>query len=1067
MDLRNIHQEHAVQRNQKVKSVYFIRSADNRPYILVTVLAGSTEFQPLMGDADEVVQALSEGFKNKPIKKGELDGALDDDLSIEGPIVVNRETRKTIASFLEEANIPQYQSGTKPPVVTGKTLVFDVSDIRLDAINASDRKNAVEYKALAFIADQTKTTFNYEVKRVRATWDPTLSIPGTNRRGGWRCPVGTRYGGQITDRFGRNCGWGVARRIANAITNIGERMENLDDNRRGRRVNRRNERMMNRLRRDGQGGRVERGLRNIADRLEGEEGGERPANFVERLREDRRLEMERRRRRRGELIDDEVGLGGQPRGDGSLNLPGGGGRGVRTPGEDAPRQRRPRLRESERRRMEREIQEPGAERTPEGGARPQRRRRGQAVPVTEQTNIGDAPRRNESFSAYTNRKYQEYADRIAKIRQEGGDAGLLTRDEWYSINRGNLREAWSRANGGRVPREPRQPQQDRQPRPRAPRNRRVNASDAQAQGSANRRPRPDDQPVPQQRPTARPVQRASSRELENELARNKRRLIEAIPDDATPEQRRLYEEYVNRQTIVRNVGRPDQLPMFLTFDGWKQNYRPANENARIVPDVPAPLESEPDARSDRNVFNQFGENGLPESAYWRAPDYAGDDKAELERRFGRYYDNNNQRNDRGGLVNRRIAEGGGRPARRRQGQARQRRPRQQEQQQPAAPQPPQPPAPRREPPQPPAPRPAAPPRRQTPMDTPTAKQEAVQRMNRRLAPNIAKVKADRLNENMGHEEVDGILIPKAVPVGANNIRTQAKANETLKNGGSLDDVPDKFVRDAIFANAAFPGEPDPTKRFQLEGDPGNGINNRGAGAKKNKTYLITDTVTGKKYIVKSPSFQNHEFIGEQFAAIIGQALGRPMARVRIVGDIRDMTNRERNLRTRNAPLLIEHFDGIIEQDGIINGHRGNADNSPAVIEAKIQMSLLDTIMGNGDRHGGNYLWALHDGKKEVLPIDHGVYRGSLAPWTKDSATTLFRERLTRKPSERQEMLAVMDRLSRISDEQIDAITENLMEVWNASDPTPSDVGRITRNTAVIRGNLIALRDAANTFATEE
>lgn len=146
-----------------------------------------------------------------------------------------------------------------------------ISDVAIGDFHQKDYQSVIEYKAFAFLADQTKTTFNYEVKRVRAVWDPSLSIPGTDRRGGWRCPPGVRFGGQITDRFGRNCGWGIARRIANALTNVGEMVEGRDDERRGRRVAKRNARMVRRLARDEEGGLLERGLGAVADVLDGGE----------------------------------------------------------------------------------------------------------------------------------------------------------------------------------------------------------------------------------------------------------------------------------------------------------------------------------------------------------------------------------------------------------------------------------------------------------------------------------------------------------------------------------------------------------------------------------------------------------------------------------------------------------------------------------------------------------------------------------------------------------------------------------------------------------------------------
>ena len=180
--------------------------------------------------------------------------------------------------------------------------------------------NHATYRAKSFLVESNESSMVYEVKRTRATWDPSLAIPGTDRRGGWRCPVGTRYGGQITDRFGRNCGWGVARRLSNTISNIGERLENVDDRRRGRRVARRNERMVRQLR---EGGRIERAARRVADVLETEDTRSSDRNIIEPPRAPR-----------------------------------------------APRRQRGALRMSEERRMRREIDQPNAPRTGEVAPEP-------------------------------------------------------------------------------------------------------------------------------------------------------------------------------------------------------------------------------------------------------------------------------------------------------------------------------------------------------------------------------------------------------------------------------------------------------------------------------------------------------------------------------------------------------------------------------------------------------------------------------------------------------------------------------------------------------------------------
>lgn len=260
-------------------------------------------------------------------------------------------------------------------------------------------QNIVDFKAKSFLTERNTSTIAYEVKGVRAIWDPSLSIPGTNRRGGWRCPVGTRYGGQITDRFGRSCGWGVARRIANQISDIGERLENVDDARRGRRIARRERRILARLNPQDRGaGRLERGLRGVADRLD---GGETPAPAVGRRRtvvartpsidtpELSPTPRPQRRRRAPNLRESE-----QRRMDREIERPGA-PRTEETPVRPARRQQPARrrgggnLRESEQRRMEREIEQPGAPRTGEAPAR--RRRRA----VADATRAPRAPRRRQ------------------------------------------------------------------------------------------------------------------------------------------------------------------------------------------------------------------------------------------------------------------------------------------------------------------------------------------------------------------------------------------------------------------------------------------------------------------------------------------------------------------------------------------------------------------------------------------------------------------------------------------------------------------------------------------------
>lgn len=212
-----------------------------------------------------------------------------------------------------------------------------------------------DYKIKSFVSDRNKSSMTYEVKRTRAVWDDSLSIPGTDRRGGWRCPPGTRYGGQITDRFGRNCGWGVARRLVNELGDLGQRLENIDDRRRERR----GQRAVGR--RNVQPGLVERAAGRVARALESD-GDATPTPPRGRERRERQGQVRRRpnlRESEQRRMDREIEQPGAPRTD------------ERRP---ARGRRRGNLRESEQRRMDREIEQPGAERTAPGGGAPRRPR---------------------------------------------------------------------------------------------------------------------------------------------------------------------------------------------------------------------------------------------------------------------------------------------------------------------------------------------------------------------------------------------------------------------------------------------------------------------------------------------------------------------------------------------------------------------------------------------------------------------------------------------------------------------------------------------------------------------
>jgi hypothetical protein len=288
-------------------------------------------------------------------------------------------------------------------------------------------------------------------------------------------------------------------------------------------------------------------------------------------------------------------------------------------------------------------------------------------------------------------------------------------------------------------------------------------------------------------------------------------------------------------------------------------------------------------------------------------------------------------------------------------------------------------------------------------------------------------KPDRLENNaLGHTVVNGVLVPDVVEKGNKNINSVSEAVSFVANGGSLDDVPDEFVHAAIFDNAAMPGEALNGKRFQLSGDPGNGINGRGQLDIRQKTYLVKDTATGRQYIMKSPSWVEDEVIGEQYAALVGQLAGRPMARVRVIGPREERFNENRgaNSPRNNNQILVEHFGGIIDSP-IAPGNQmpPNADR-----RTRATVQFIDNVLGNPDRHPGNYLWA----GDEQIPIDHGILpRGDgkiVAVSTARAAELMNNASFSH----------IRQSFRRISSSDIEAIVAQQGKVWRAAG-VPEDV----------------------------
>jgi hypothetical protein len=516
---------------------FLIKDRENKPYALVEILPDGAQFHPVVAAAKSWSKWMADEYAGKKISKEELTVTLDNSMSLETTV------SDSVVEELKNRSLTKPSKEIEKKDASAELLpVISLMDIQLSEFPVEAWKNAVQYKAVAFIADQNKSSFTYEVKRTRSVWDASLAVPGTERRGGFRCPVGTRYGGQITDRFGRNCGWGVARRLANEISDLGERLENVGDRRRERRVTRRNERMARRL---AGGGAIERGARAVGDALDltgmgGRQGGQRNrTGQVDTVKPGR---LERAAGRIADVVDPDKPTRNR-------RAP------ARNPRPAAPQRnprRRPNLRDSEERRMEREIDNPGAPRTGDAPVAPANRPRPAAprrpanprparprnVPVDNTSGVpvpAGAPSARESLDTYKTRKYNEHQAEVRRIRDGGGNAGFLRRSEWERFHGPAVEQAWRDRNpdAGNAP---------ARPRPNGGRGRRTGAAAQNGRRPANRRPRPNDQPDAVQpaaprprRPAARqftPSEEAGLREELNQLREDRDQNVPGANRDA-------------------------------------------------------------------------------------------------------------------------------------------------------------------------------------------------------------------------------------------------------------------------------------------------------------------------------------------------------------------------------------------------------------------------------------------------------------------------------------------------------------------------------------------------------
>lgn len=217
--------------------------------------------------------------------------------------------------------------------------------------------------------------------------------------------------------------------------------------------------------------------------------------------------------------------------------------------------------------------------------------------------------------------------------------------------------------------------------------------------------------------------------------------------------------------------------------------------------------------------------------------------------------------------------------------------------------------------------------------------------------------------------------------------TEDAAAKFVRLGGALNQVPDEFVIDAIDANK---GAKEDGFRFSLLGG-GGGINDM---------VLLVDNSTGAFLGVKyqhgngasytdadkldNPSLYR-EALNEVFAETLAEEFGYEPMPMRLTKSSRKHSWGLQKSKTAKGIALItelaqNRWGGRRKSNQETLGHGTDPDtwnqNTGAVLadlRSYARMRLFDTVIGNVDRHGRNYmLKKREDGNYDVIPIDHSL-----------------------------------------------------------------------------------------------
>ena len=360
--------------------------------------------------------------------------------------------------------------------------------------------------------------------------------------------------------------------------------------------------------------------------------------------------------------------------------------------------------------------------------------------------------------------------------------------------------------------------------------------------------------------------------------------------------------------------------------------------------------SMPDTRSRRNVRNRFPNNGLPQRAFWRNEDNLGtSNRADHERRFGRYYDADGVINARGRLINDQLR------AQMAEASARRRIP-------------------------------AAQPAANIPSVNPPSAQPG------RNVPSAQPGSPQGSADSFVPDEMRPVRSPRAI--GQQKLAEQARAVKHLhENNGPLKDVPDGVVIEAVLANAKDENgnlvsfdllDKGLPKRWSSPRFEGKRVKHSGGPGSVWEVHRVKDKVTGEVWYLKTSEYGDDDALLEMVGANVAEALefGNRLDNIR-VGEYRNRARKNGRWIMMRDVGQWDHGKALKGKNVVFRdaGDVFLSDEQKEKINPRDagRMAVLDFVLGNQDRHAGNFQVGIVGDDVRLAMIDMGLIGGGRAP----------------------------------------------------------------------------------------